>query len=217
MKNFEFFFDFASPYAYLANCRVPALAEKYGYELVYKPIDLIAAKRAAGNTGPATVQIPPKFRYIQSDLMRWSQKYGVPFEVPFMRKPAAASDIPKTGDLPKSLVDSSRAHKGVFFARERGQEADYVNCVYYATFGSGRLVGNEEVLGDVAQKMGWPVDTFLDFVQCDAADRLYAEANEEAQGRGVFGVPTMIVGGEMWWGNDRLGLLEEYLAAHPAS
>lgn len=212
MKTIEFFFDFASPYAYLAHCRLPALANQYGYSVIYKPIDLFAAKQAAGNTGPASVQIPPKFRYVATDLMRWAKKYDVPFLMPWAGKPGASSEPPKKMDLPKGGVDSSRAHKGVFYARERGQEGEYVASVYQATFGSGKLVGNDDVLRAVVQELGWSNDEFFAYVLSDEADSLYAEANKEAQGRGVFGVPIMIVDDQMWWGNDRLSLLEEYLA-----
>ena len=56
----------------------------------------------------------------------------------------------------------------------------------------------------------------LEFVHSAEAARRYEEANKSAQAHGVFGVPTMIVCEEMWWGNDRLFMLEEYLAQHPA-
>jgi 2-hydroxychromene-2-carboxylate isomerase len=211
----EFFFDFISPFAYLAHCRLPALADKYGYGLVYKPFNLFAAKLAAGSTGPGTPQIPAKFRYISADLRRWEQKYGVALVMPWLHKPGAPLTSEKP-QVPKEVGDTSRANKGTFFALERGQGREYVTRLWGATFGSGGYAGNEGLLRDVARQMGWSPDEFLTFVQSGAAERLYEKSNKEAQSRGVFGAPTMMVGDEMWWGNDRLGLLEEYLAAHPA-
>lgn len=217
MPSIDFYFDFVSPYAYLANCRLPALAEQYGYTLNYLPIDLMAAKHAAGNTGPASVQIPPKFRYVTCDLARWAKKYGVPFLPPFPRKPGPApAEPPKKIEIPKEWLDSSRAHKGLYFAREQGQERAYVDLVFQKTFGSGGLAGDDSILRAVAEQLGWDVDGFVGYVTSAQADEAYAAANQAAHERGVFGVPTMMIGEEMWWGNDRLGMLEEYLQQHPA-
>jgi 2-hydroxychromene-2-carboxylate isomerase len=214
MKSIEFFFDFTSPYAYLAHSQLPALADKYGYRIAYKPIDLFAAKHAAGNTGPASIQIPPKFRYVTKDLRRWAQKYGVPFVMP--AAPAAPADASQKPALSKVQIDSSRAHKGLFYAIEQGRDRDYVTGVWRATYGSGGLIGDDEVLRGAVRELGWSPNAFFDFVNSDKATRLYEEGNQEAHRRGVFGVPVMMIGDEMWWGNDRLILLDEYLAAHPA-
>lgn len=200
MKNIEFYFDFLSPYAYLSHARLPALAEKYGYKIIYKPIDLKVVKLAAGNTGPSTAQMPLKLRYAMADLTRWAQKYGVPF--------AFATSGPP---IPE------RANKGAFYALEKGQECDYVSKLWAATFGAGGDVNSDALLSDVARQMGWSPEAFLEFIQSEKAARLYDESNKEAHGRGVFGVPTMIVDDQMWWGNDRLGLLEEYLGDRRAA
>jgi 2-hydroxychromene-2-carboxylate isomerase len=200
MSNIDFYFDFFSPYSYLANFRVPGLADKYGYSLTYKPIDLKAAKLAAGNTGPATAQMPAKLRYAIADLTRWAKRYGATF--------AFAAGAP---------TSSARINKGTFFAIETGQARDYVKHAYHATFGTGGAFDSDEVLSAIARQMGWSPEAFLAFVQSDKAEQLYAAGNKEAQERGVFGVPIMMVGDEMWWGNDRLDFLEEYLVAHPAN
>jgi 2-hydroxychromene-2-carboxylate isomerase len=199
VSNIDFYFDFLSPYSYLAHSRLPALADKYGYGISYRPIDLKAAKLAAGNTGPATAQMPVKMRYAMADLTRWANRYGVPL--------AFAKVPPVTG----------RANKGTYFAVERGQGQAYVSALWAATFGAGGEFNSDQVLGDVAGQMGWAPNEFFDFVVSDTAVRLYGEGNSQAHERGVFGSPTMLVGEEMWWGNDRLDFLEEYLAAHPAS
>lgn len=199
MSNIDFYFDFLSPFAYLAHSQLPALADKYGYGISYKPIDLKEAKLAAGNTGPATAQMPIKLRYIMVDLARWAKKYGVPF---------AFATVPPL---------SARANKGTFFALQQGREREYVSALWNATFGAGGDVNSDALLSDVARQMDWPTKEFLAFVESDEAGRLYEAGNEAAQKRGVFGVPTMTIGEEMWWGNDRLDFLEEYLAAHTAN
>ncbi len=198
MSNIDFYFDFLSPYSYLAHSRLPDLADKYGYGISYKPIDLKEAKLAAGNTGPATAQMPMKLRYAMADLTRWSQKYAVPF---------AFAKVPPV---------TSRINKGTFFAIERDQARDYVSRAWLATFGSGGDFNSDELLAGLARQMGWSPEEFLEFTGSDAAQRLYEAGNKAAHERGVFGAPIMMVGEEMWWGNDRLDHLEDYLAAHPA-
>lgn len=196
MSNIDFYFDFMSPYSYLAHCRLPALAQKYGCEIVYKPIDLKAAKLAAGNTGPATAQMPVKLRYAIADLTRWKNRYQIPL---------AFANTPPL---------SERANKGVYYALEKGQAEPYVNALWDATFGVGGDFNSDELLGGVASQLGWEPKEFLQFIDSDMAAELYDKGNKEAQERGVFGAPIMMVGDEMWWGNDRLDFLEEYLAAH---
>jgi len=199
MATIDFYFDFLSPYSYLANSRLPQLAGRYGYGLEYRAIDLNAAKLAAGNTGPATAQMPKKLRYAMTDLARWASRYGVPLT--FAKVPPV----------------TERANKGTYFALDRGQGAAYVQALWGATFGSGGEFNSDEVLSGVARQLGWSAEEFLEYVASGSASRRYEEGNRQAQERGVFGAPTMMVGDEMWWGNDRLDFLEEYLAAHPAS
>ena len=212
MNTIDFYFDFISPYAYLANARLPSLAEKYGCALNYRPIDLQAAKTAAGNTGPASAQIPPKFRYATIDLMRWADKYGVPFALPQKKSDSAAGEEQEKVGIPRELLDSSRANKAVYFARDKGREREFIDLMYRNTFGAGILVGDDSALRNTVSELGWDVDTVFEFVHSTVAAQLYEEGNKAAQARGVFGVPTMIVDEQMWWGNDRLEMLEDYLA-----
>ena len=197
MGNIDFYFDFLSPYSYLANFRLPTLAVEYGYGITYKPIDLKAAKLAAGNTAPPTAAMPVKLRYAIADLTRWANRYGAPL---------AWAQAPPV---------SERVNKGTFFAIAKGQSQEYLDTVWSATFGSGGEFNSDEVLTAVARNMGWSPEEFLAYVVSDEAAALYEEGNQAAQARGVFGVPTMMVGDEMWWGNDRLDFLAEFLAAHP--
>lgn len=212
MNTIDFYFDFISPYAYLANARLPSIAEKYGCALNYRPIDLQAAKVAAGNTGPASAQIPPKFRYATTDLMRWARKYGVPFAIPQKKPGDTAGASRENVGIPKELLDSSRANKAVYFARKKGRERAFIDLLYRNTFGAGILVGNDSALRDTVSELGWSVDDVFEFVHSEDAAGMYEDGNKAAQARGVFGVPTMMVDDQMWWGNDRLDMLEEYLA-----
>jgi len=86
-----------------------------------------------------------------------------------------------------------------------------------ATFGAGGDMNSDALLSDAARQMDWSPEDSLDFVDSDRAQRLYDEINEEVHRRGVCWVPTMLVGDEMWWGNDLLGLLEDFLRVRQES
>lgn len=195
MSQIDFYFDFWSPYAYLASGRLAEIADKHGCTINYCPIDLTRAKLAAGNTGPPNLQIPPKIRYLMTDLKRWCAQYGLPF-----------------GGVPKSK-DTKRINIGALLAQDRGVAREYVRLAYDATWGQGGDPNSDELLAALAAKLGWDGDEFLAYIGSTEAEARYEAVFEESSKRGVFGVPIMLVGDEMWWGNDRLDFLERYLEA----
>lgn len=191
-KTVEFFFDFLSPFAYLAHQKLPALAARYGFGIRYVPMDLPRAKRVAGNTGPSNREIPVKLRYLTADMNRWAVRYGVPLV------------------FPKSFA-SEAMNKGTMFAEDRGRVGEYVAAAFARIWGRGEDMSSEPVLRGLALDMGWSPDEFLGFVASPQAAEWFEALNQEAHYRGVFGVPTMMVGEEMWWGNDRMEFLEDFL------
>lgn len=199
MKTIDFYFDFVSPYSYLAHCRLPDIAARHGYAIAYRPIDLKAAKLAAGNTAPPTVAIPAKMKYAMADFTRWCARYNAPLAFTQSGPP-----------------DSTPANIATYYAIDRGQARAYVDAMWGATFAVGGRLGDEAILRQVAAELGWNADDVVAFVASDEGARRYAEGNEAAQQKGVFGAPIMMVGDELWWGNDRLDFLEEYLAENGA-
>lgn len=194
MPILDFYFDFMSPFAYLAHTQLPALANKYDFKISYHAIDLPAAKLAVGNTAPPNVSMPVKLRYLVTDMQRWARRYDVPLA------------FPKT-------LKSERLNLGLYFAIDRDRAEDYVRTAWLPTWGRGGDMASEELISEIACAMDWNVSEFLRFLASPEARDRYATDNKEAHRRGVFGAPTMVVGEEMWWGNDRLGFLEEHLAA----
>lgn len=194
MKSIDFYLDIYSPFAYLAAHRLGEIADKYGCTVNYLPIDLKRAKLAAGNTGPANVEIPPKIRYLMTDLQRWAARYGLPF-----------------GEIPKGK-DYSRINKGVFFAQDRGVARRYVSEAYAATWGRGGDADSDALLTALAESLDWDAGEFLAYISSGEADERYEQTFDKAVELGVFGVPIVIIDDQMWWGNDRLQFVEEYLA-----
>jgi 2-hydroxychromene-2-carboxylate isomerase len=192
----DFYFDFISPFSYLAHQRLPQLAARYGYSLHYHVADLAALKRLCGNTAPRMVDMPLKLEYSRVDQRRWAERYGVPIKPPL------------------GSHDSSWLNRGTFYAAEKGRVGDYVTAAWTRFRRDGRDLAEESTWREVAGDLGWRGDELIAFIRSPQSQALYQQASQDAHERGVFGVPTMLIGKEMWWGNDRLDFLEDYLKAH---
>ena len=188
-----FDFDFLSPFAYLARHRLTQLAAQFDCAIDWHAIDLMQAKNAIGNTGPGNRDLPAKLAYFKTDLVRWVAEYNLPFKW--------------VGNYA-----SRRMNAGALYARERGVAAAYVRDAFHAAWGEGARLDDPEVLARLAEARGWDAAGFLRYVDSPAAAAALESATAQAVARGVFGVPTMTIGSDMWWGNDRLFMLERHLA-----
>lgn len=188
----RFYFDFLSPYAYLAHQRLGGLVSRYERELVYCPVDLEQLKLGVGNTGPSTRDMPIKHRHLRLDLQRWAAHYEVALN-------------------PPAGYGSQRLTAGVFYAIDRGAASGYVRTAWQLVWGEGGAMNDDALLAAAAARMGWNPDEFIGFASGAAARDRLRQASVAALECGVFGVPTMIADGQMWWGNDRLHFLENHL------
>lgn len=188
----RFYFDILSPYAYLAQHRLAELASRHGWSIEFRSIDLAQVKQAIGNTGPANRDMPVKLAHLATDLGRWADLYAVPLVFP-------------------PNYCSAWLNTGLYFPGCKGREAEYVAAAYALVWGQGAAPDAPDTLQAVSARMGWRIDDFRDYVKGREGAERYAVATREAIERKVFGVPSMVVGDAMWWGNDRLFLLEQHL------
>lgn len=192
----DFYFDFISPFSYLAHGQVTDMAARHDRTIAYHVVNLAALKLQGGNTGPTTREMPLKYKYSGTDMQRWAARYGTVIKRPTSHQP-------------------DRLNKGAFLAEDRGVMAEYVTNVWHRVWGEGGDMASDELMHGVAADMGWDADDYLAFTVSGDAEARYQASTVAAHGRGVFGVPTMMVGEEMWWGNDRLDFVEDYLGAAP--
>ncbi|MAS13883.1 MAG: 2-hydroxychromene-2-carboxylate isomerase [Nitratireductor sp.] len=191
-RPLDFYFDFMSPFSYLAFRKLPGICERYGLELRAHVVDLPKLKLLAGNTGPANVTIPIKIRYLKTDLQRWAERYGVPLSFP-------------------ASLDTGALNRAYLHALDQGKANDFIRETWDRLWGKGGDPADPALLAELASACGWDPQELADWAASDAAvERLKAET-QAAHDAGVFGVPTMIVDGQMWWGNDRLNFMEETL------
>ena len=195
----EFYFDFSSPYSYIASEQIEALAARTARPLQWRPILLGAVFKASGGA-PLTEVYGPKARYAVRDFARSAAFAGVPYRHPTV--------------FPIGAVAASRAV--LWLQREHSPQAvPYIHAVYRAFFVDDRNVGDATVALDIAQSLGIDAARLTAGVQEEAIKTALRVEVEQAVARGVFGAPTIFVDGEMFWGHDRLDQVERWISRGP--
>ncbi len=191
----DFYLDFVSSFGYLARGRLLEIARRHGEEVRYHPVDIFKIRALAGSTGPSNGQIPLKLAYFTRDYQRWAELYGLKIQSRLTGY--------QTGVL----------NRGVYLATERGQADAYVEAAWNAVWRDGLDPGIASTEGGLEAAMGWQAGELCEFAaRTETLDR-YIAGTEAASARGVFGVPSFLIGDELWWGNDRLDFLERFLAS----
>ena len=190
----EFYFEFSSPYGYIASQLADGLGKRTGRALVWRPILLGPVFKATGQA--PLVDIPMKGDYSRRDFVRSASFHRVPFAMP-----------------PKFPIGTVAAVRAFYWTDDRdpAQARALAKALYKAYFAEGRDIGAPETVIEVARGIG------IDAAQLQAAlgdaavkERAKKEV-DDAMARGVFGSPFFIVDGEPFWGNDRIPMLEEWL------
>jgi len=193
-KPIEFYFDFSSPYAYLAAAEIDTLAAKHHRNVVWKPMMLGIALKMTGNK--PLVDVPMKGDYMRRDIPRTAKRLKLPFVWP--------------EKFPYAAIAASRAFYWLA-ARDETKAKLFARAVFTAYFGHGKNVDTPEAVAEVASHLGVPKDETLAALQDQAVkDKLKAET-DAAIAKGVFGSPFFIVDGEPYWGQDRLADVERQL------
>jgi len=191
----DFYFEFASPYGYLASTRIDALAERHGRTVRWHPIMLGAAFKETG-ARPLT-QVPLKGPYLVHDVPRFARYLGVPLTLPPV--------------IPMNSLAASRAC--VWLEEQYPVQAKTLaKALLYAHWGEGRDLGAPEAVADVAAGLGIDRAALLAAVADPRIKDLLKERTQAAIERGVFGSPFIFVDGEPFWGADRLPQIEAWLS-----
>ena len=188
-RTLEFYFDYGSPYSYLADTQVEAIAQRAGATLVRKPMLLGGVFKATGNHSPA--ELPQKSAWSGFDMPMWARHYGVPFQ--------------RNTFFP---VNTLALMRGAAAAQIDGSFERYHPAVFKAMWVEGRNLNDMKEVAAVLSSAGLDAGKFGARIQDqDVKDRLKA-TTEEAVARGVFGAPTCFVDKMMFFGNDRLPFVE---------
>lgn len=191
-KKVEFYYDFSSPYTYIASMRIEKICRDNGAELEWKPILLGGLFNDTG-VKPAR-EIENKFAYVKQDTHDTAKRYGVEFHFPAL--------------FPLNSVKTMR---GAFAAAEKGKLTEYNHEMFRLYWTEGRDLSNDDVLREAVAGVGIDPEWFIARIgEQEIKDRLREETSKAAA-RGAFGAPTIFIGEKMFWGNDRLDFVDEYL------
>jgi 2-hydroxychromene-2-carboxylate isomerase len=201
------YFDYSSPYTYLASTRIEGLCRSHGFALSWKPILVGGIFNTINQSVYEARNTPAKVRYGSKDVVDWARYYGIPFRFPTI--------------FP---VNSVKALRGALLAIEAGAISAYSHRVFRAYWAEDRDIADDETLRAIAQEAGLPGEDFLAWVRSPEAKERLRALTDEAMARGAFGSPTFFVedtapgspgedggseAGDMYFGNDRLVLLED--------
>jgi 2-hydroxychromene-2-carboxylate isomerase len=192
----DFYFDFSSPYGYLASEKIEALAARYGRTVDWQPVLLGVIFKQTG-AAPLTM-IPLKGDYSKRDMPRSARFHGVTdFRIP--------SKFPIPSQAPARIVLWQKQH-------DAAQAAAVVHALYRAFFIDDIDISVPENAVAAAAKCGVDAAAARAAIDDPAIKDALREANDEAIARGVFGSPFIIVDGEPFWGMDRFDQVERWLA-----
>jgi 2-hydroxychromene-2-carboxylate isomerase len=189
-QNVEFFYDFRSPYSYLAFTQL----RQMDVAITLKPMQILKVMERVGNV-PTTITCAAKGRYARVDLGRWAQRYGV------MLNP---SDM--------KANDGDALSRAVLAAATTEQAVEVTMALYRAIWSNGETLASTDTI--LAALAGAGIDISAPARGIDSPETIaQLEANtDEAVERGVFGSPTIFVGDAMFFGNDRIEFVREELA-----
>ena len=191
----EFFFDFSSPYGYFGSCRVDAIGQRHGRDVIWRPYLMGAAMKITGSE--PLVQREMIADYARHDIARTARRYGIAFN-------------PPPPPFPVASIAPCRAFYWLV-DRDPLQARDFARRAYAALFVDGRNISEVDVVVELAVTAGADGDeTRAALASQVVKDRLRQET-DAAIARGIFGAPFFIVDGEPFWGNDRLDEMDKWL------
>lgn len=193
-KTVDFYYDYGSPTAYLAWTQLPAICDKHGATLNYKPILLGGVFKGTDNQSP--VVIKPKGKWLLDDVARYAKHYGVRYAM-----------------NPHFIVNTMPAMRGAIWAQASGQIEAYNTAMYTAMWADQKDIAQPDVIEEVLTTAGLDAAAMGDAIQQPDIKESLIDATNAAVETGVFGAPTMIVGDELHFGQDRLEWVERALAA----
>ncbi|HQR04126.1 MAG: 2-hydroxychromene-2-carboxylate isomerase [Proteobacteria bacterium] len=190
----EFYFDFSSPYAYLASECIDAMAERHGRVVVWKPILLGIVFRATGSR--PLVDQPLKGDYAKIDVFRTARFLDVPFHWPT--------------PFPVATQAAARAYYWL-----EQQDPVAARCLaqglFRAFFVHSRNIGDPEVVLAVAGEQGHAATAAAAALEDPALKERLRQETDTAVARGVYGAPFIFVDGEPFFGTDRFAQIERWL------
>ncbi|MDC0255169.1 2-hydroxychromene-2-carboxylate isomerase [Bacteriovoracales bacterium] len=191
-KTVEFYYDFGSPTCYLAFYKLRQLEEEGKLKIEYCPILLGGIFKTIGNSAPAN--IPAKGKYMFQDIIRYAKRYG--FDYNF------------NPHFPINTLSLMRSAVGML---EDARFVELNDVLFKAVWRDQKNMGDPETAKEVIEKGGFDVNKIFALSTDQRVKDELKERTVKAVERGLFGAPTMFLDNEMFWGQDRIFMIEELL------
>lgn len=196
-RRIDYFFSIASPWVYLGHPTFTAMARRLGAEVVYKPVLLGQVFDRTGGL-PLPKRHPARQRYRLFELQRWSAQRGMPLNLQ-----------PKHSPFDVTTVD----RMVIAIVLEGGDPADFIARAGSGVWAEERDLADPQVLTAIANACGLDGERLVELAGSSSTEAIYVLNQEEAVQAGVFGAPSFVVEGEVFWGQDRLEQLEAMLTS----
>ncbi len=191
----DYYFTATSPWSYFGHDRFMELASQHGAVLGWRPVNLGGVFAATGGL-PLPKRAPARQRYRMVELKRWREVLSIPLNL----QPA---HFPTDPDL---------ANRCVVALDQSGEDpSDFLARTYRAVWVFDRDIADEHTVEALLADAGHDARAIIAKARAEETGELYERYSAEAIERGVFGAPTYALNGEPFWGQDRLGLLEDAL------
>ncbi|MDP1734473.1 MAG: 2-hydroxychromene-2-carboxylate isomerase [Sulfuritalea sp.] len=191
----DFWFDFSSPYSYLASELIDDLAARHGRKVKWRPIMLGAAFKASGL--PLLITVPLKGDYSKRDFDRSARFLGLPYKFP--------------SKFPLATLVAARGYYWLH-GQDCAKAREFAHAVFRAYWVDDRDISELPVVLEIVDHLGIDRDAFTTaIVTPEIKDRLRQET-DDAIAKGMFGAPYFMVDGEPFWGADRLPQIDKWLA-----
>jgi len=194
MSTIECYFDYGCPWCYIADYRVRDVALRNGVSIDWRPVSLSRVLTATGGSLAAMSadRQSVRGRYAVKDLLDWAGYWG----------------LPVTRNISAGAQDVHAAVCGAVVALEEGCLEQYSEAVYRARYNNGEDIASLDRIREIAGSLGLAADVFIERLGSEAVNRRIEENSDELIARDGFGVPTFFVGDNMFYGNDRMPLIE---------
>lgn len=196
----EFFFDLGSPWTYVVSTQIEGFSKRTGATVRWRPFLLGGVFKATNNKSPFLEPVHNKLKHQRADMETWIEFYGIPFRFP--------SSFP-----PNTLT----AMRGAVAAEKMGRLVPYARAGFNAFFVDDENISDPDVVIELAERSGLETGVFKRLLSDLEVKEILKQNTEEAVARGAFGAPTFFWNGRMFFGNDRLALLEALYLRHSST
>ncbi len=192
--HIEFFFDFSSPYGYLASTQIDPFAEKHGAHVTWQPYLMGAAFKQTGRSPMMDQNLIG--RYSAHDVARFGRMQGTPVQMPEA--------------FPVATVAACRLYYWLF-DQEPAAAKEFARTLYTDYFVDGINIGEKDNVLATAERVGQNRELAAAAIETPETKRRVREVTDGAIARGIFGSPFFMVDGEAFWGADRLWMIKRWI------